>query len=299
MFSSAIEDLEKTFTEFTGQASTDWQASEHLPDYFCSKFHAYSEGNLCWDAALEQMVAGKGVGVRNFPEMGPCGEDHMRGLHEDAMVRMGAFVPAGSTIVDMGCGTGTSSRRLAARFPQAVRVIGLDLSPHFLTIASRVPEVSLLPAAEQDASSRVEYMMADIADTGLAAGSAAMVSVCLVIHELPAERTAAVFREAYRILAPGGTMSVMEMDPEAPGFERLRSNALLFSLIRSTEPFLDQYFELASDGRIEQLALDAGFALVRREAATGRHFTMMAMKGGVADHRWLSPGKYAQPDTHM
>ena len=35
-------------------------------------------------------------------------------------------------------------------------------------------------------------------------------------------------------------MVIMEMDPEAPGFERLRSNAMLFSLIRSTEPFLDQ-----------------------------------------------------------
>ena len=89
--------------------------ADHLPEYFCSKFHAYSEGNLCWEAAFEQMVAGKGVGVRNFPEFGPDGEDHMRWLHENAMCRLGAHVPEGSTIVDMGCGTGVSSRRLAAQ----------------------------------------------------------------------------------------------------------------------------------------------------------------------------------------
>ena len=94
-------------------------------------------------------------------------------------------------------------------------------------------------------------------------------------------------------------MAIMEMDPEAPGFEKLRSNALLFSLVRSTEPFLDQYFALASGGRLEQLARSVGFSVVRREAATGRHFSMVAIKGGDADHRWLPDGQYGKPDTHM
>eukprot|EP00961_Rhodomonas_salina_P016617 224005-Rhodomonas_salina.1 len=40
---------------------------DQLPDYFKQKFHAYGEGNLCWQAAKEQLVAGKAVGVRNFP----------------------------------------------------------------------------------------------------------------------------------------------------------------------------------------------------------------------------------------
>ena len=41
--------------------AADWEAERHaaqdpalkLPAYFTAKFHAYSEGNLCWDAALE------------------------------------------------------------------------------------------------------------------------------------------------------------------------------------------------------------------------------------------------------
>ena len=162
--------------------------------------------------------------------------------------------------MDLGCGTGTSSRRLAATYPQASKVIGVDLSPYFLTVARRAPDAKLLGAAEQEAAARVEYSFNDITDTQLPAASVHLVSVCLVIHELPAERTAAVFREAFRLLVPGGTMAIMEMDPEAPGFEKLRSNAMLFSLIRSTEPFLDQYFELASKGQIEELALQAGFS---------------------------------------
>ena len=110
---STLGDLETTFASITGgQTSTEWDASQHTPDYYRSKFHAYAEGNLNWDAALEQLVAGKGVGVRNFPAYGKDGEEHMRSLHEAAMARMGAYVPAGSTIVDLGCGTGTSCSRV-------------------------------------------------------------------------------------------------------------------------------------------------------------------------------------------
>ena len=89
-----VSDLEETFTEITGgESSSEWDASKHLPAYYLAKFHAYGAGNLCWEAALEQMVAGKGVGVRNFPAYGKDGEDHMRSLHEAAMLRLGAYVP--------------------------------------------------------------------------------------------------------------------------------------------------------------------------------------------------------------
>ena len=44
------------------------------------------------------------------------------------------------------------------------------------------------------------------------------VSCCLpVLHELPAEVTQRVVAEAYRILKPGGALTIMEMDPLSPG----------------------------------------------------------------------------------
>ena len=63
------------------------------------------------------------MGVRNFPAYGKGGEQHMRMRHEAATLRMGATVPAGGSIVDLGCGTGTSSRRLAALFPQVLKLL--------------------------------------------------------------------------------------------------------------------------------------------------------------------------------
>ena len=44
------------------------------PAYYCAPFHAYLPGgNLCWEAAWEQELAGQAVGQRNFPGAGPGG----------------------------------------------------------------------------------------------------------------------------------------------------------------------------------------------------------------------------------
>ena len=64
-----------------------------------------------------------------------------------------------------------------------------------------------------------------------------VVSLSLVIHELPPEVTRAVCAEAYRLLKPGsGQLWITEMDFQTPAFAKLRANPLLFSFIRSTEP---------------------------------------------------------------
>ena len=94
------------------------------PAYYTQPFHAYNDGNLCIEAAIEQELAGKAVGARNFPNEGLNGENYLRQCYEKQMVGLGGTVlPDGGVIVDMGCGTGTSTRRLATMFPQASKVV--------------------------------------------------------------------------------------------------------------------------------------------------------------------------------
>ena len=60
--------------------ANDWNAlvegvkaeSSHvdIPAYYTAKFHGYANGNLCLEAAVEQEIAGKAVGARNFPAEG-------------------------------------------------------------------------------------------------------------------------------------------------------------------------------------------------------------------------------------
>ena len=41
-----------------------------------------------------------------------------------------------------------------------------------------------------------------------------------------------------RLLCPGGVLSIMEMNPASPVFDRILSNAFVYAAFRSTEPWL-------------------------------------------------------------
>ena len=50
----------------------------YVQDYYKQRFHGYERGNLCIRAAIEQEIAGKAVGARNYPGYGREGEIKLR-----------------------------------------------------------------------------------------------------------------------------------------------------------------------------------------------------------------------------
>ena len=77
---------------------------DNIPSFYQKPFHAYEEGNLSWQAAMELELASASVGARNVPLEKQNGEDAFRRLFEDGLNKAGATVPKGSTVVDLGCG---------------------------------------------------------------------------------------------------------------------------------------------------------------------------------------------------
>ncbi|CAN0269063.1 unnamed protein product [Ectocarpus fasciculatus] len=206
------------------------------------------------------------------------------------MERLGVLVDDGGLVVDLGCGSGTSTRYLAEQFPSAGKVVGVDLSPYMLLTGR------FMQQEDESADPRVELEYGDAASTGLEDNSASLVSLSLVVHELSTEGRRSILAEAFRILRPGGSVSIMEMDPSAPGYIKLRKNPMLFSILRSTEPYLDVYFSEA--GNIDAELQEAGFTTVRKSGVTGRHMAVVGVKGGTFDLR-ADFKQREKDDTHL
>jgi SAM-dependent methyltransferase len=127
------------------------------------------------------------------------------------------------------------------------------------------------------ADARIRLRCADLAALPLLDGSADVVSLSFLLHELPVSASRACLCEAARVLKPGGQLWVSEMDFESEPYTALRRNPLLYSLVRSTEPYLDEYADYQARSLCADL-LAAGFGPVVLGAATGRHFALVATK---------------------
>jgi ubiquinone/menaquinone biosynthesis C-methylase UbiE len=282
-----------------------------VPDYYRQAFHAYETGNLSWDAAWEVEIASAAIGARNFPQYGSKGEDGFRGAFESALTDAGASVPTAAKVLDLGCGSGMSTRRLAKNFPQVETIQGVDLSPYYIQIGKEL--LKLAPKRFDEGGpwvstitpdDRIQYQVGDAGQTGLESEIFDVVNLQFVLHELPADAARDIVDEALRLLKPDGQLWICEMDFEAPAYAKQRANALLFSLLRSTEPYLDDYAEsIAGLFQYVQSNFDATTVV----PATGRHYALVATKGtkesisdGVLnDLRFNEDGTYRVEDTHL
>ncbi|MEM9156760.1 MAG: class I SAM-dependent methyltransferase, partial [Cyanobacteria bacterium P01_F01_bin.33] len=106
--------------------------------------------------------------------------------------------------------------------------------------------------------------------TGLPEASCDLVSLCLVCHELPSRAAEAVLREARRILRPGGHVAIMDMNPQSDIHRNMPPYVL--TLLKSTEPYLDEYFALDLPAAIASV----GFEAPTVEWNSPRHRTLIA-----------------------
>jgi ubiquinone/menaquinone biosynthesis C-methylase UbiE len=240
----------------------DWQSelsrveNERLvyPDYYLTSFHAYDKGNLNWDAALELESAARAVHAKIWQDAGAQGDSKLRQSYHDVLEKQLTSKP--QHILDLGCGVGLSTFTLQQVYPDA-KILGLDLSPYFLAVANY-------------RNNKIDWVHASAENTNLPSKSFDLVSACLVFHELPQIAAKAIFTEARRLLKPGGYLSIMDMNPRSKAFAKMPP--YIFTLLKSTEPYLNEYFSLD----IEQSLIDAGFQSPTITINSPRHHTIVA-----------------------
>ncbi|XZO02312.1 MAG: class I SAM-dependent methyltransferase [Microcoleus sp.] len=234
------------------------------PKYYLTSFHAYEKGNMSWEAATEVEVAARAVHAGIWPEARAEGDAKLRESYHQIIKSQISQTP--QDIVDLGCSVGLSTFAMQDVYPEA-NTVGVDLSPYFLAVAQYRSQQK---KAELPNQKTPTWVHAAAESTGLPGNAFDLVSIFLVCHELPQKATMEIFREARRLLRDGGHLTIMDMNPKSEIYAKMPPYIL--TLLKSTEPYLDQYFGLD----IEQALVDCGFAAPTITCNTPRHRTIVA-----------------------
>ncbi|XP_068650581.1 uncharacterized protein [Aristolochia californica] len=238
------------------------------PDYYLNPFHAYDEGNLSWLAAAEAEAATMSMVRRAIPYASSLDEANkiVRGNWLEVIQQHHKKYSGNSAIrdiLDIGCSVGVSTRFLAERFPSA-QITALDLSPYFLAVAQYKEKQNF------SRSKPIRWIHGKGESTGLPSHSFDLVSIAYVFHECPAQAIINILKETFRILRPGGTLAVTDNSPKSEILQGL--SPVLFTLMKSTEPFLDEYYLLDLDHAMREV----GFENVSSLLTDPRHRTVTA-----------------------
>jgi ubiquinone/menaquinone biosynthesis C-methylase UbiE len=199
--------------------SIDWQAASNrlshpgliYPNYYSSQnFHGIEKGYLNISAAVSYDP------ITQYAL--PPGE---------ALVRQGlvdAIQSKPRRILDLGCGTGSTTLLLKQAFPDA-EVIGLDLSPYMLVVAEY---------KAQQAGLDIQWRHGNAEQTGFPDASFDLVTASLLFHETPPAVAQAILQESYRLLTVGGEVAILDGNQKM-----LRQTEWLTQIFE--EPYIQAY----------------------------------------------------------
>jgi ubiquinone/menaquinone biosynthesis C-methylase UbiE len=147
-------------------------------------------------------------------------------------------------ILDLGCGTGSTTLMLKQAFPEA-EVIGLDLSPYMLVRAEDKARTAGLD---------IVWRHGNAEKTTFKDASFDLVTASLLFHETPDAVSLAILQESFRLLVTGGQVLILDGNQKT-----LRQLEWLNDVFE--EPYIREY----AAGSIDANMGAAGFAAVRSQ----------------------------------
>jgi len=244
--------------------SIDWQRESDryrnpqviYPEYYNQqKFHGLAGGYLnpqtavSYDAITQYLIPPQETLVRQTLS------DRIPGLPQ--------------RILDLGCGTGSSTLILQQKFPQA-SITGMDLSPLMLVMAHR--------KAKQ--APEIHWQQGHAQYTGFPSGYFDLVTASWLFQETPVEISQAIVKECFRILKGSGQLLILD-----------KSQLVLRSVEWLTEIFPESVVQDKPTGSFDAWLGAAGFEAVSTEEIWLVHQITMGFKPQPVQKPWSAIGE--------
>lgn len=154
-----------------------------------------------------------------------------------------AALRAGDTVLDLGSGAGMDCFLAAQRVGEGGRVIGVDMTPEMLARAERNREKLGLE--------NVEFRRGQIEALPVESDSVDIILSNCVINLSPDKPS--VFREAFRVLKPGGRLSVSDIVTDRPFSAEAAADAESWAACVTGAIPLDEYIGLLAEAGFEAI----------------------------------------------
>jgi ubiquinone/menaquinone biosynthesis C-methylase UbiE len=160
-------------------------------------------------------------------------------------------------ILDLGCGTGSTTRLLKQKFPNA-EVVAIDLSPYMLVVADD---------KARQAGLTIQFQQGKAEQLSFPDRSFDLVTASLLFHEIPPAISCKVLEECFRLLTAGGEVLILDGNQSA-----LRRSAWL------TQIFEEPYIQAYAQGSVDAWMGMAGFGDIRTDDVWGVHQVSRGVK---------------------
>lgn len=190
---------------------------------------------------------GSAAGVNDLGRVIGYSDDELSAVPAGANLGLGCGNPQaianlkpGETVLDLGSGAGFDCFLAARQVGEGGKVIGVDMTPEMLRRARE--------NARAGGYTNVEFRLGEIEHLPVADQSVDVIISNCVINLSPEKEQ--VFKEAFRVLRPGGRIAVSDMVSRAPLPPEVRADMALYAGCVAGAATIDE---------LEAMLADAGF----------------------------------------
>jgi len=184
---------------------------------------------------------------------------HLKGYNPDADLGLGCGLPTefaqiktGDTVVDLGSGAGNDCFIARALTGESGKVIGIDMTEAMINKARK--------NAEKLGFNNVEFRPGDIENMPLTANIADVVVSNCVLNLVPDKLKA--FSEIFRILKPGGHLSVSDVVLEGQLPENLKDAAEMYAGCVSGAIQIQDYLNIMAENGFKNIIVQKKKAIL-------------------------------------